>query len=122
MVDWNQRCRATGIYLGVSAIAHLAWETLQLPLYTIWTSGTLWEIAFAVVHCTVGDIMIAASALVAAILAGRYWPWPRSDWKQAAALTTIFGVSYTAYSEWFNVYVRHAWACSSACRWCALAT
>jgi hypothetical protein len=114
MVDWNQRCRATGIYLRLSAIAHL--ETLQLPPYTIWTSGTLWEIAFAVVHCTVGDIMIAA------ILAGRYWPWPRSDWKQAAALTTIFGVSYTAYSEWFNVYLRHAWAYSSACRWCALAT
>ncbi|MGE0055416.1 MAG: hypothetical protein AB7S74_14515 [Hyphomicrobium sp.] len=113
MVDWNERFRAAGIYLGVSAIAHLAWETLQLPLYTIWTSAARWEIAFAVVHCTVGDIMIAASALIAAILVGRFWSWPRSDWKQVAVLTIIFGLSYTAYSEWFNVYVRNAWAYST---------
>jgi hypothetical protein len=26
----------------------------------------------------------------------------------------VFGLSYTAYSEWFNVYVRNAWAYSDA--------
>ncbi len=114
MADWNEQLGAAGIYLGVSAFAHLAWETLQLPLYTLWTSGTPWEIAFAIIHCTVGDIMIASSALVAAILVGRFWSWPRSDWKQVAVLTIIFGLSYTAYSEWFNVYVRNAWAYSAA--------
>jgi hypothetical protein len=112
MADWNERFRAAGIYLVVSAFAHLGWETLQLPLYTIWTSGTSWEIAFAVFHCTVGDMMIATSALIAAILVGRFWLWPLRDWKQVAVLTIIFGLSYTAYSEWFNVYVRHAWAYS----------
>ncbi len=114
MVDWNERFRAAVIYLGVAAIAHLAWETLQLPLYTIWSSAAWWEIAFAVIHCTVGDIMIASSALTAVILVGRFWSWPRSDWKQVAGLTIIFGLSYTAYSEWFNVYIRHAWAYSAS--------
>lgn len=114
MVDWNERFWAAGIYLGVAAIAHLAWETLQLPLYTIWSSAAGWEIAFAVIHCSVGDIMIAASSLTAAILVGRFWSWPRGDWKQVAVLTIIFGLSYTAYSEWFNVYVRHAWAYSAS--------
>ncbi len=56
---------------------------------------------FRCVHCTVGDLMIAASSLIAAILVGRSWSWPRGDWKQVAVLTIIFGLSYTAYSEWF---------------------
>ncbi|MFN0217386.1 MAG: hypothetical protein ACKVP4_01085 [Hyphomicrobium sp.] len=114
MADWNERFRAAVIYLGVAAIAHLAWETLQLPLYTIWSSAARWEIAFAVIHCTVGDIMIASSALIAAILVGRFWSWPCRDWKRVAVLTIIFGLSYTAYSEWFNVYVRYAWAYSAS--------
>jgi hypothetical protein len=116
MVEWNERFRVAGIYLGVSAFAHLAWETLQLPLYTLWTSAPRWEIVFAVGHCTVGDLMIAASSLIAAILVGRIWSWPRGDWKQVAVLTIIFGLSYTAYSEWFNVYVGHAWPTRHPCR------
>ena len=114
MAERNVRFRAAGIYLGVAAIAHLAWETLQLPLYTLWTSAPRWEIVFAVVHCTGGDFMIAASALIAAILVGRFWSWPRKGWKQVALLTIIFGLSYTAYSEWFNVYVRNAWTYSAS--------
>ena len=114
MLDSNQRFWAASIYLGVAAFAHLAWETLQLPLYTLWTSAARWEIAFAVIHCTAGDIMIATSTLIAAIVVGRCWSWPRRDWKQVAVLTIIFGLCYTAYSEWFNVYVRHAWAYSAS--------
>ena len=113
MMNWSERTRAAGIYLGVAAMAHLAWETLQLPLYTIWTSGTRREIAFAVVHCTAGDVIIATGALLAAILVGRSWSWPRQQWKQVALLTIIFGLAYTAYGEWFNVDVRRAWAYSA---------
>ena len=36
-VDWLLALKA---YLGVTAIANLAWETLHLPLYTIWTTGS----------------------------------------------------------------------------------
>lgn len=114
MAELNERFQGAGIYVGVAAIAHLSWETLQLPLYTIWKNGTLGEIAFAVIHCTVGDLMIAASTLIAAIVVGRSRSWPRGDWKRVTVLTIVFGLSYTAYSEWFNVYVRHAWAYSSA--------
>ena len=111
-MKWSERARALGIYLGVAAIGHLGWEILQLPLYTIWTSASRGEIAFAAVHCTAGDIMIATGALIAAILVGRSWLWPRNDWKQVALLTVILGLAYTAYSEWFNVDVRRAWVYS----------
>ena len=70
---------AIAIYLSVAAIAHLLWETLQLPLDTIWFNSRMQDIAFAVVHCTVGDIMIAGFSLLAAlvVLGARTWPAER---------------------------------------------
>ena len=101
--------RALGIYLGVSAVANLLWEALQLPLYTIWTTGTAREITFAVAHCTAGDVLIAFGALFLAIIVGRSWLWPIENWTRVAALTIVFGIGYTAFSEWLNIYVRHTW-------------
>ena len=102
--------RTVGIYLGATAVANLIWESLQLPLYTIWTTGTVREIAFAVMHCTVGDVLIASGALFLAIIVGRCWSWPLNNWTRVTALTIVFGVGYTAFSEWLNIYVRHVWA------------
>ena len=100
---------AVGVYLGVTAVANLLWESLQLPLYTIWTTGTVREIAFAVLHCTAGDVLIASGALFLAIIVGRCWLWPLDNWTRLTALTIVFAVVYTAFSEWLNIYVRHAW-------------
>ena len=60
----------TVIYLRLAAIflaLNGAWEFLQLPLYTIWWSEPWSRIAFALVHCTAGDLLIGASALVLAV-------------------------------------------------------
>ena len=43
--------RALTTYICFIALANFAWEMLYLPLYTIWTTGTLGEQAFAVAHC-----------------------------------------------------------------------
>jgi hypothetical protein len=43
---------------------NLAWEIAQLPLYTIWTEAPPAGIAFAVAHCTAGDLLIGSAALV----------------------------------------------------------
>ena len=58
---------ALGWYLPLVFAANLAWETGQLPLYTLWGEGSAGEIAFAVGHCTGGDVIIAFGALS--------WPW-----------------------------------------------
>jgi hypothetical protein len=47
---------------------NLAWEIAQLPLYTIWWTDPGPRIAFAVLHCTAGDLMIGAASLAAALL------------------------------------------------------
>ena len=62
---WPQALRR---YLAVAIVANLFWEMLQLPLYTVWTTGTRKQQAFAVVHCTVGDAMIAGLSLLVARL------------------------------------------------------
>jgi len=89
---WLQALRT---YLGTIAVGNLLWEALQLPLYTIWTTGTVREQAFAVLHCTMGDILIAMSALTLALITAGDEGWPAVRFPQVAAATLVFGVSYT---------------------------
>lgn len=97
-------------YLLASTVLHLAWEIVQLPLYTLWRTGTAREIAFAIVHCTAGDLMIATLALVAALLIAGTADWPRSGMTRVVILTLATGIGYTIYSEWLNTVVRQSWA------------
>ena len=107
--DWP---RAVRLYLGVSLVAHLGWEVLQLPLYTLWSTGTLKQRAFAVVHCTLGDAMIAGLSLLLALALFARAPWPRTSVARVYFASLAFGVGYTIYSEWLNVNVRGSWAYS----------
>jgi len=58
-------------YLAWLAGLSLVWEVAQLPLYTIWSEAPASKIAFAVAHCTAGDVLIGAAALLIALLAMR---------------------------------------------------
>jgi hypothetical protein len=49
-------------YLALAGAGHFLWETAQLPLYTIWSTGTRLEILFAIIHCTAGDLLITVFA------------------------------------------------------------
>jgi len=100
------------VYLGFALAGNLIWEVLHLPLYTIWTKGSVREQAFAVVHCTVGDLLIVVSTLTLALVLTGEHAWPRGRFWPVAILTIAFGVGYTAFSEWLNVVVRASWAYS----------
>ena len=101
---------ALRVYLGSVFLTSLVWETLHLPLYTIWETGTLRSQAFAVVHCALGDAMIALSAPVLALFIAGDGAWPQTRFQDVALLTVLFGVAYTIFSEWLNVDVRGTWA------------
>ena len=105
--DWLAALR---VYLAASGILHLAWEVAQLPLYTIWRTGSVGEIAFAVLHCTAGDVMIATLVLVTALIAFGSATWPASGFLPVFAAVSSLGVGYTVYSEWLNTVVRKSWA------------
>jgi hypothetical protein len=106
--------RGIVLYLAFVGIANLAWEIAQLPLYTIGQEGSLGEQAFAVLHCTGGDVLIAAITLLAAIAFAGRREWPRSSaafWR-VAGLTVGLGVAFTIFSEWLNVAILANWAYS----------
>lgn len=96
----------------VSLVFNLVWETAQLPLYTIPSAQTTAQVAYAVVHCTAGDVVIGiASFLITAGAVGDA-KWPTSQPWRGGAIAILTGVSYTAYSEWSNVYQAGNWAYS----------
>lgn len=99
-------------YLVISAAAHLAWEVLQLPLYTLWATGTLQQQTFAVLHCTVGDAMIAGLCLLLALAMFAPPSWPYAGTRRVLVASLLLGIAYTFFSEWLNVSVRGSWAYS----------
>ncbi len=105
--DW---LRALRKYLLLSAVGHLLWEILHTPLYTIWDEGTWGEIAFAIIHCTGGDLLIATSTLLLAQFVAGSSRWPDRRARPVLVLALIFGVSYTVFSEWLNIEIRGGWA------------
>lgn len=99
-------------YLGTIAGANLAWEIAQIPLYTIWTEGTVQQIAFAVLHCTAGDLLIASASLLGALLLVGLPRWPAERYWLTATLAVAAGIAYTVFSEWLNTEVRGSWTYS----------
>jgi hypothetical protein len=108
------RLTALRNFMIASVLGHLIWEAAQLPLYTIWAEGTAWQIAFAAVHCTGGDVLIAALSVLAALLMfGRGWPSDRAAFRNVMAAAIVLGVGYAVFSEWLNVNVRGSWVYSA---------
>ncbi len=100
-------------YLGAIAVGNLAWEALQLPLYTLWRTARVAYIAFAALHCWVGDMLIASVCLALAIvITGRGWPSRR--YGHTAGVSVLLGVGYTIFSEWLNEHVRESWTYAAA--------
>lgn len=105
--------RFTGRYLLWLAGLNLVWEIAQLPLYTIWSEAPPGEIAFAVAHCTAGDVLIGAAALMIALLVVRAGAIEDWNWLAIGLVAIVIGVAYTAVSEWTNTAIRMSWRYSS---------
>ena len=105
--DWLTVLRR---YFLFSLVGHLLWEVAHVPLYTIWLDGTAGEIAFAILHCTGGDLLIASSTLLLALFAFGSGEWPRRRRAPVLLAAVVMGVGYTIFSEWLNITVREAWA------------
>jgi len=67
--------------IGLATIGHFLWEAAQVPLYTLWRTGTRREIAFALIHCTGGDILITTVTLAAATALARVFGWRAFGWR-----------------------------------------
>ena len=92
---------------------NLLWEIAQLPLYNIWYEASSGEIAFAVLHCTVGDVLIGInSVIVALLLAAALYRSVRPPVWAIGLIFVLIATAYTIYSEWLNVFMRKSWSYS----------
>ena len=100
-------------YIGLATLGHALWEGGQLPLYSIWSTGTPREIFLAAAHCTGGDSLITASTLSIAAAFTCLWRGSLFDKRMVFATITL-GVAYAILSEWLNVKIWRSWAYTSA--------
>jgi hypothetical protein len=99
-------------YLPWLAMLNLGWEIIQLPLYTIWREASPGYIAFAVAHCTAGDLLIGSAALVLALIATHAGPPAQWQWTKVAVVTALIGAAYSIASEWLNTSITRSWSYS----------
>jgi hypothetical protein len=97
-------------FLGAMTAGNLVWDMAHVPLYTLWVTGSPGEIVYAVLHCTVGDVMIASVCLLLSLVIIGRSAWPRARFDAVALATILMALSYTVFSEWLNIEVRGAWA------------
>ena len=107
---------AIRLYLAAILAANFGWEIAQLPLYTIWWEAAASDIVFALIHCTLGDVVIGAACLVLALVLFGTRRWPSDECSFARVAVTAVGLSivYTIYSEWLNVRVLATWQYTTA--------
>ncbi|KAF0116120.1 MAG: hypothetical protein FD150_605 [Rhodobacteraceae bacterium] len=97
-------------FLLAVAVGNLVWEVAQVPLYTLWLTESGTEIAYAVLHCSAGDVLIAAISLALAVLVFGRGGWPNQRYGSVAIATVLVALGYTVFSEWLNVELRGSWA------------
>lgn len=85
-------------YLVLFTPLSLLWEIAHLPLYTLWTQASPARIVYALIHCTLGDMLIGVLALLAALVVTRAGPLECWRWRRLGAVTVGFGLVYTAGS------------------------
>lgn len=99
-----------GLWSMPAFVLNLAWEIAQVRLYTIWDTADSRTIAWALFHCTLGDVMIALVLFALAAMAFRRIDWPLLRPWAGGAMTVICALAFTLWSEWSNVYRAGNWA------------
>src|SRR5260221_372251 len=113
MLEIVRKIRQGLVYVVVAAIGNVIWELAHIRLYTIWWTGTPRENFVAIIHCTVGDVLITTATLLIAALIARLFGW-RPFGSRMVLTAIVLGVAYTVVSEWLNVEGWRSWSYTSA--------
>ena len=98
-----------GLWAALAFVLNLTWEVAQVRLYTIWAADGL-TVAWALLHCSLGDVAIALALFALAAMALWRADWPASRPWTGGAIAVTGALAYTAWSEWYNVYRAGNWA------------
>ncbi|HEU4350514.1 MAG TPA: hypothetical protein VFR66_01435 [Burkholderiales bacterium] len=103
------RLIARGYLTWLSALM-LVWEIAQARLYALWREAEGGYIAFSILHCTLGDVLIGGISLALSLTLLRQGAVGSWRWQPIAAVTVALGMAYTIFSEWMNLTVLRSWA------------
>lgn len=98
-----------GLWSVLAFALNLVWEIAHVRLYTIWDDAKRMTIAWSLVHCTLGDVVIALTMFTLAGIVLRQTNWPESSPWAGGAIVTTGATAFTAWSEWYNVYKIGSW-------------
>jgi hypothetical protein len=98
-----------GLWSALAFILNLLWEIGHVRLYTLWMEADALRIAGSVLHCTLGDVIIALALFALAGIVLERADWPVSRPWAGGAIVVIGAITFTALSEWYNVYRTGAW-------------
>ena len=98
-----------GLWSALAFVLNLAWEIAHVRLYTIWGAADGSSVAWALFHCTLGDVVIAMAMFALAGMVLRRADWPASRPWAGGAIVVIGAMAYTTWSEWYNVYRAGSW-------------
>lgn len=102
--------KCLAIWASLALLLNFPWEIAQLPLYTLWDDPDRARVTAYVLHCLLGDVLIAVSVYLLTAIVFRDLAWPmRRPWT-AGAFMLAAGLGFTVFSEWVNVYRLGAWA------------
>ncbi len=99
-----------GLWSALAFVLNLTWEIAHVRLYTIWAEADGMSIAWSLLHCSLGDVVIALAMLALASLVLRRADWPASRPWAGGVIVVIGAIAFTAWSEWYNVYLAGNWA------------
>jgi hypothetical protein len=102
------------LWSALAFVFNLAWEIAHVRLYTIWAAADATGIAWALFHCTLGDVLIALVlfSLIGIVL--RRADWPASRPWAGGVIVVIGAMAFTVWSEWYNVYRAGNWGYTSS--------
>jgi hypothetical protein len=98
-----------GLWSALAFVLNLAWEIAQVRLYTLWAEADRLSIAWALLHCTLGDVLIALALFALAAMVLRRADWPASRPWTGGVIVVVGALAFTAWSEWYNVYRAGSW-------------
>jgi len=101
------------LWSALAFVLNLVWEISHVRLYTIWMEADGLRIAWAVIHCSLGDVVIALATFALAGIVLWRADWPASRPWAGGVIAVIGAMVITAWSEWYNVYRTGAWSYTS---------
>ena len=99
-----------GLWSALAFVLNLAWEIGHVRLYTIWIDSDGPRIAWSLLHCSFGDVLIALAMFAMAGILLRRADWPASLPWSGGVIVVIGAMAFTAWSEWYNVYRAGNWS------------